>query len=290
MKIAIQGGEASFHDMAAREHFKGSEIDLIECWTFRQQCTALAKGQADRAVMAIENSLAGSILPNYGLLEEFPIIIVGEIYLQIQQHLMALPGQQLSDIKSVRSHPMALHQCSDFLETHSQIRSVETHDTAASAGEIREKNLQGVAAIASSLAAERYRLAILAESIENDKLNYTRFLILEKENGGAPQGLSNKASLVFYVQDTVGALADVLDIFRDCSLNLALIQSTPIMGRPDEYAFHVDVNWQNYTDFLAALKKAGKVTTKLKILGKYQAWQNQVATLKHNAAKPHWQT
>lgn len=271
MKIAIQGGAASFHDMAAREHFTNSEIDFIHCRTFKQQCNKLANGHADFAVMAIENSLAGSILPNYGLLEEFPIIIVGEIYLQIQQHLMALPGQQLSDIESVRSHPMALHQCSDFLETHSQIRSVETHDTAESADEIRKKNLQGVAAIASSLAAERYQLAILAESIENDKLNYTRFLVLEKENGGAPQGLSNKASLVFYVQDTVGALADVLDIFRDCSLNLALIQSTPIMGRPDEYAFHVDVNWQRENDFAKALQKISPLTKELKVLGKYRA-------------------
>ena len=271
MKIAIQGGEASFHDMAAREHFMGSEIDLIECWTFRQQCTALAKGHADCAVMAIENSLAGSILPNYGLLEELPIIIVGEIYLRIQQHLMALPGQSLSDIESVRSHPMALHQCSGFLETHSQIRSIETHDTAESAGEIREKNLQGVAALASSLAAERYQLAILAESIENDKLNYTRFLVLEKENSRVNPSLSNKASLVFHVGDKIGALADVLDIFRDCLLNLALIQSTPIMGRPDEYAFHVDVNWQRENDFAKALQKISPLTKELKVLGKYQA-------------------
>ncbi len=271
MKIAIQGGEASFHDMAVREHFTDSEIDLIQCWTFRQQCTELAKGRADCAVMAIENSLAGSILPNYGLLEEFPITIVGEIYLQIQQHLMALRGQRLSDIETVRSHPMALLQCSNFLENHSQIRSVETHDTAESACEIREKNLKGVAAIAGTLAAERYQLAILAESIENDKLNYTRFLILEKENGGTQQDLSNKASLVFHVGNTVGALSNVLDIFRDCSLNLALIQSTPIMGRPDEYAFHVDINWQREDDFAKALQKIRRLTKELKVLGKYRA-------------------
>lgn len=271
MKIAIQGGEASFHDMAARAHFPDSEIELIQCRTFKQQCTELINGHADTAVMAIENSLAGSILPNYGLLEENPITIVGEIYLQIQQHLLALPGQHLLDIESVRSHPMALHQCSDFLETHSQLRSVETHDTAESAGEIRDKNLKGVAAIASSLAAERYRLTILAESIENDKLNYTRFLVLEKENGESNPSLSNKASLVFHVRDAVGALADVLDVFRDCSLNLALIQSTPIMGRPDEYAFHVDVTWQREADFAKALENIRLLTKELKILGKYRA-------------------
>ncbi len=151
MKIAIQGGAASFHDMAAREHFTDSEIDFIHCRTFKQQCNKLANGHADFAVMAIENSLAVSILPNYGLLEKNSITITGEIYLQIQQHMMALPGQQLSDIESVRSHPMALHQCSDFLETHSQIRSVETHDTAESAGDIHEKNLQGVAAMPAAL-------------------------------------------------------------------------------------------------------------------------------------------
>lgn len=269
-KIAIQGTEASFHDIAAREYF-GSAIDLVECRTFRQQCKKLVAGDADYALMAIENSLAGSILPNYGLLEEFPITIAGEIYIRIQQHLLALPGQTLPNIESVRSHPIALQQCSEFLEAHPQIRSIESHDTAACAKEISGKQLKGVAAIAGRLAAERFGLIILAESIENNKANYTRFLILEKANGKQSSGSPNKASLTFHVRDQVGALAEVLNIFRKYSLNLGLIQSTPIIGRPEEYAFHVDINFQNYNDFLAGLKKVGEVTTKLKILGRYQA-------------------
>ena len=268
-RVAIQGTEASFHDIAAREYF-GSSINLVECRTFRQQCQELVAGGADYALMAIENSLAGSILPNYGLLEEFPISIAGEVYIQIQQHLLALPGQTLTDITSVRSHPIALQQCSEFLEAHPQIRSIESHDTATSAKGISGKQLKGVAAIASRSAAERFGLFILAESIENNKANYTRFLILEKGNGQSSE-FPNKASLTFHVKDQVGALAEVLNIFLEYSLNLGLIQSTPIVGRPEEYAFHVDINFQNQTDFLAALKKVGKVTTKLKILGKYQA-------------------
>ncbi len=269
-RVAIQGTETSFHDIAAREYF-GSSIDLVECLTFRQQCQQLVTGGADYALMAIENSLAGSILANYGLLEEFPIAISGEVYIQIQQHLLALPGQTLTDIASVRSHPIALQQCSEFLEAHPKIRSIESHDTAISAKEIAGKQLKDVAAIASRSAAERYGLIILAESIENHKANYTRFLILEKGNGKQASEFSNKASLTFHVRDQVGALTEVLNIFRDYSLNLGLIQSTPIVGRPEEYAFHVDINFQNQTGFLAALKKVGKVTTKLKILGKYQA-------------------
>ena len=269
-RVAIQGTEASFHDIAARKYF-GSSIDLVECLTFRQQCKQLVAGGADYALMAIENSIAGSILANYGLLEEFPIAIAGEVYIQIQQHLLALPGQTLTDIASVRSHPIALQQCSEFLEAHPQIRSIEFHDTAASAKEIAGKRLKGMAAIAGRLAAERYKLIILAESIENNKANYTRFLILEQGNGKHSPEFPNKASLTFHVRDQVGALAEVLNIFLECSLNLGLIQSTPIVGRPEEYAFHVDINFQNHTDFLAALKKVGKVTTKLKILGRYQA-------------------
>jgi len=269
-KIAIQGTEASFHDMAAREYF-GSAIDLVECRTFRQQCRELVADGSDYALMAIENSLVGSILPNYGLLEEFPIEIAGEVYIRIQQHLLALPGQRLADIASVCSHPIALQQCSEFLESQPQIRCIESHDTAASAKEIAANQLQGVAAIAGRLAAERFGLVILAESIENNRANYTRFLILEKENDKQVAKLPNKVSLTFHVRDRIGALAEVLNIFITYSLNLGLIQSTPMLGRPEEYAFHVDINFQNYTDFLAALKQVGKVTTKLKILGKYQA-------------------
>jgi prephenate dehydratase len=145
MKIAIQGGQASFHDMATRQYFTGRRVELLECQTFRQLCRRLLEKEADLAVMAIENSLVGSILPNYALLQEYPFFIIGETYLHIQQNLMALPGQSLADIQYIRSHPMALHQCSDFLESHPGIRVIETFDTAESAREIREKEMKGVA-------------------------------------------------------------------------------------------------------------------------------------------------
>jgi len=270
LKIAIQGGPASFHDMAACKYFAEGKIEISPYRTFRQECADLLAGKVDYAVMAIENSLAGCILPNFALLEEMPITIVGETYLQIRQHLMALPGQTLADIESVRSHPMALHQCSEFLEAHPEMRSVETHDTAESAREIRDHELRGVAAIAGDLAAERYRLEILAKSIENIKDNYTRFLVLARAGTVRPEA-ANKASLSFHVPHEVGALVNVLSIFSEHSVNLGLIQSVPIPGRPDEYAFHVDLEWQDRRDFDRVLGQAANVTRELHVLGEYKA-------------------
>lgn len=268
MKIAIQGGKASFHDMVTRQYFKDQPVELVECRTFRQQCSYLIEGTVDFVVMAIENSLAGGILPNYSLLERFPFKIIGERYLHIKQNLMALPGQTLQDITLVRSHPMALHQCSEFLEQHPHLHGEETHDTADSAREIREQMLTGVAAIAGQLAAELYQMEILAESIENIKDNYTRFLVLSKNGQSRPE-TANKASLSFHVMHHVGALADVLDVFRDHKVNLALIQSIPIPGKPDEYAFHVDVEWHDANHYDQAIAVAAKITREFKILGEY---------------------
>jgi len=268
MKIAIQGGQASFHDMASRQYFSGRRIELRECRTFRQLCNSLLEKEADFAVMAIENSLVGSILPNYNLLQEYPFHIIGETYLHIRQHLMALPGQALADIRYVRSHPMALHQCSNFLEERPEIRAIETFDTAESAREIRENNLQGVAAIAGSLAAERYRLTILAEEIENLKQNYTRFLILSRraENNGV---IPSKASINFHLKHQVGALAEVLDIFRKFRINLTLIQSIPILGRPNEYAFHIDLEWTEREAFEQSLSVVRHFSKEIRVLGIY---------------------
>ncbi|MFQ5638203.1 MAG: prephenate dehydratase [bacterium] len=270
LKVAIQGGQASFHDMAVRQYFKGHSIELCECRRFRQQCIEVVEKNVDCAVMAIENSLSGSFLANYTLLQEFPLRITGEIYLRIQQNLMALPGQALSDIQSVHSHPMALHQCSNFLDGHTQIRCVETFDTAESAREISEKKLKGVAAIASTFAAELYGLNILAESIENIKDNYTRFLVLSKEKG-LKDPSADKASLSFHVRHEVGALAKVLTIFKEHSVNIGLIQSIPIPGRPNEYEFHVDVEWQNRRQFDQAIQQVRQTAMESKILGEYQS-------------------
>ncbi|MFQ5648987.1 MAG: prephenate dehydratase [bacterium] len=270
-KIAIQGGRASFHDMAARAYFADTEIELKACRTFRQQIQDLLAGEVACAVLAIENTLSGSILPNYSLLQNAAVTIAGEVYLHIRQNLMALPGQALADIEWVKSHPIALHQCSEFLEDHPHLRSVETHDTAESAREIREQRETGVAAIAGTLAAELYGLEILAPSIENIKENYTRFLIIARRDGGHQVSpTANKASLSFHVMHKVGALAQILDILRDNGLNLGLIQSTPIPGRPDEYAFHIDVEWLERPDFDEAVRELAPVTRELRILGEYE--------------------
>lgn len=272
MKIAIQGGKASFHDLAVKIYYHDTTTELVECRTFRQLCIAIKDGEADAAVMAVENTLAGSILPNYALLEEYPVTITGEIYLHIRQNLMALPGQKLTNIASVRSHPMALMQCSNFLEDHPQLKSIETFDTAESAREIREKNWPGVAAIASDLAAKMYGLEILAADIENLKQNYTRFLILQAGEQPRINGNKyNKASLNFLLRHEPGALVNFLQIFQKNSINLSLIQSIPIPGRPREYAFHMDMLWEDAGLFERSISEAKDCAGQMKILGIYNS-------------------
>lgn len=269
LTVAIQGGKASFHDMAARQYFYDHQIELRECHTFREMCRSLLNGEAGIAVMAIENTLVGSILPNYALLQEYPLSIVGEVYLHIEQHLMALPGQTLKDIRAVRSHPMALLQCSDFLEMHPQMRGIESFDTADSAREIRERHLRTVAAIAGEAAAQRYGLQILARSIENLKQNYTRFLVISCREEPDKEPL-DKASVNFRVNHRVGALAKVLNIFQEYEINLTKIQSIPLPGRPYEYAFLVELEWERRELFDRAIHLATRFSRGLKILGIYQ--------------------
>lgn len=270
LRIAIQGGKASFHDMATRRYFSGSSVELAECHSFRQLCESLVQKKVDMGVMAVENTLVGSILPNYSLLEEYPLYITGETYLRIEQNLMALPGQTIDDIKFIKSHPMALLQCSDFLEAHPHIRSVETFDTAESAREIRQKDQKGVAAIASKMAANRYQLSIIKEDIENLKQNYTRFLVLirkEEKNGHA----GRKASINFRVSHRVGSLVDALNVFRHNNINMTLLQSIPIPGSPNEYAFHVDMEWEQESDFFHAIEQTQTFCKEVTILGIYEA-------------------
>lgn len=269
-KVAIQGGRASFHDMAVRNYFGENSIQLSECRTFRDQFVQLMEGEVDYVVMAIENSLAGSILQNFSLIEKFKVQIIGEVYLRVQQNILALPGQTLADINMVWSHPMALHQCNEFLEAHPNLRSVEKFDTAESAREIREKKLNGVAAIASALAAEIYDLEMLAADIENTKDNYTRFWVITKPEK-RPEMLTDKASITFHVKHKVGALVDVLNIFRASDVNLAMVQSTPIPGQLDEYAFHVDLEWESRELYESALKLVGNVASEIHILGEYKS-------------------
>mgnify|MGYP003575100826 CR=1 FL=1 len=266
-RVAIQGIKASFHEEAAFRYF-GQDIETVECNSFKQTCEELKNKKADYVVMAIENSIAGSILPNYALLRDYHFQIVGEVYLPIQLHLLALPGVQFSDIKYVQSHPIAIRQCVDFFDEYPHLQVIESSDTAACAKRIREENLTDTVAIANKLAAELYDLQVLERRIESNKMNYTRFLILAdkiSENGPA-----NKASLSFQVGNDIGSLATILNIFSEQEINLSKIQSMPVLGRRNEYNFYVDVEWQQPAQYDAAIRKALKHTINFTIMGEYQ--------------------
>jgi len=267
MKIAIQGGKASFHEIAARKYF-GPEISIVECRTFKELCQQLQQGNVDYAVMAIENSIAGVILGNYSLIKEFDFKIIGEIQLRIEQNLMALPGVKIEDLKKVRSHYMALLQCDDFLSKYPGIKLEEYHDTADSARDLKEKNERDVAAIASRYAAEVYGLNILGSSIETEKKNFTKFLILTTDKKYRVEG-AEKATLSFQLPNTVGALANMLKIVVDNHINLTKIQSIPIVGKPNEYTFYVECEWKNYDDFKRSIE-INSIVKELKILGEYK--------------------
>lgn len=270
MKIAIQGGKASFHEIAARRFFK-EEIEIIECKTFKEVCKQLKSGNADFAAMAIENSIAGIILGNYSLIKEFDFKIMGEIELRIEQNLMALPGVKMEDIKKARSHYMALGQCEEFLSKYPDIKLEEYHDTADSAKDLKLNNERDIAAIASRYAAEYYGLNILAESIETDKKNFTKFLILTTNKKVKIEG-AEKAILSFQLPNTVGALANMLKMVVDNNINLTKIQSIPIVGKPNEYTFYIECEWKNYEDFKKSIE-INSIVKDLKILGEFKKGQ-----------------
>ncbi|CAN5300485.1 prephenate dehydratase [soil metagenome] len=267
LRIAIQGIATSFHEVAALAHFQGP-IDTIECLSFHALCESLKSDEADYAVMAIENSIAGSILPNYFLLQEYHFSIVGELYLPIHMHLLALPGVKMRDIKSIESHPMAIRQCSEFLNKLENVEIKESEDTALSAKRIKENKLKDSAAIANEHAAKKFGLQILEKGIETHKKNFTRFLILTKNNGNVSG--SNKASLSFEVRNEAGSLASVLASFSNNSINLTKIQSIPIIGKPKEYSIHIDVEWKRRKNYDVALNQVLRQTRNLNVLGEYK--------------------
>ena len=265
-KIATQGIETSFHDVAAKKHF-GENIMLDECMSFTELCESLHTNKSDFAVMAIENSIAGSLLQNYGLLQEYNFYIIGEVYLRIEMNLMALPDQQLNDIKTVQSHPIAIRQCSKYLQQLKGATLLEKEDTAACAQEIVEKKLTGYAAVANIAAAKKFGLNVLASNIETNKNNFTRFVVLGKESAESLK--NNKASLMFSLNHQEGSLATVLNLFTKHFINLTKIQSVPIVGLPYKYNFHVDVEWNEYQNFQSAKKDIQEITENFQILGEY---------------------
>lgn len=269
-KVAIQGIETSFHDLAAKKYF-GDEIEIVPCSTFAETCEKLKNGEVDFTVMAIENTIAGCLLPNFFLLKDYKLKVVGDVFLHIQMNLMVGKGVTFNEIKYVQSHPIAIRQCSAYLSQFPELEIKEKMDTAACAREIKEKGLLDTAAIANVAAAEAFDLEILEKRIETNKQNFTRFFILANEIENAMD--ANKATLSFQLGHAVGSLAEVLGIFAANEINLSMIQSIPIIGRPQDYTFHVDVTWKNHENYELAISKILRKVVNLSILGEYKSAQ-----------------
>ena len=266
--IAIQGIKGSFHHQVAQEFFDVG-VDLDECLSFEDLVDSLLQNNSNQAVMAIENSIAGAIIPNYALIDKHNLTIVGEYYLDIHQNLMAIKGQQISDILEVHSHPMALLQCMDFLKKYPHIKLVEDKDTAETARNIYQKQLKGIAAIASKVAAQMYDLEILAPEIQTINNNMTRFVIVSKNSITNDQNITNKASLKFELDHKRGSLAAILNVMSDCKLNLTKIQSLPKIETPWKYSFFVDVTFDDCQDFKKAESIIAIMAESFKVLGTY---------------------
>jgi prephenate dehydratase len=268
-RVSIQGFEGSFHQVAARQYF-GKDVEVITCATFKEVVKiASAKKESDGGLMAIENSIAGSILPNYNLLQRSSLKITGEIYLQIKQHLMVNPGVQIEDIREVHSHPMAIQQCLEYLDQH-HWKMVETEDTALSAKMVHQKKAKHVAAIASKLAAEMFGLHIIAPNIHTMKNNYTRFLVLQREEQVRTDDAANKASVNFHTDHSRGSLARVLGKIADGGINLSKLQSFPIPGSDFKYSFHADMEFDDLKQFHKVVEVIRPLTASLKIYGIYR--------------------
>lgn len=271
--IAIQGIQGSNHHKVAQEYF-GNDVQLDECLSFDALIDSLLNEKCSYAIMALENTIAGSIIPNYALIDASNIHINGEYYLNIHHHLMALPNQTMEDITEVCSHPMALLQCKEFFKQYPHIKLVEDVDTAAVAQRIEVQQLKGIAAIATETAAELFHLEILSGEIQTIKTNMTRFVILQKEKPANGIDQIDKASIRFELDHKRGSLAAVLNVMSDCKLNLTKIQSLPIIETPWKYAFFVDVTFEEYEDYAKAISILEIMTTSLKILGTYKNQRN----------------
>lgn len=267
MRVAIQGYEGSFHDIVAREYF-GEHISIVPCATFKEVTSLVERGEVDRGVMAIENSIAGSILPNYRLLQNDNIQVAGEAILTIRQNLLALPGVRLEDIREVHSHQMALMQCDEYLETKGW-RMVETEDTALSAKQLAEDGDRCRAVVASRLAAELFGLEVLEADIHTIKNNYTRFMVLKRHDHTiAPD--ADKASLYFSARHEQGALLKVLREMGSNSVNLTKLQSYPIPSEPWHYMFHIDMEFDSIYEWVKILDRLQEVALSVHVYGVYK--------------------
>lgn len=271
-RVAIQGFPGAYHEIAARKYFEGEELEIVPCLTFRDIFIEAKKDASLVGIMAIENTIAGGLLQNHDLLKVNDLKIAGEYRLHISHTLCALPGQSLGDIQEIMSHPMALMQCGDFLDTLPAVKVVEHDDTALAAKEISEKHLVGEAAICSAYAAKMYGLEVLASAIETNKRNFTRFLILANENM-LPEVRKDKpidkSSLVFVLSHNEGSLSKVLSVLSFYGINLTRIQSLPIIGREWEYQFYIDLTFSDYNRYKQSIDAILPLVGNLKVLGEY---------------------
>ena len=268
-KIAIQGIKGSFHHQVAQEYYC-QNIEVEECLSFEELVESLMSGKSNQAVMAIENSIAGPIIPNYALIDKNNLHIIGEHYLDIHQNFMALKGQKIDDILEVHSHPMAILQCMEFLKKYPNIKLVEDKDTAETARRIHQNQLKGIAAIASKTASEMYDLEILASEIQTINKNMTRFVIINKADNFVSKNEINRASIKFELDHKRGSLAAVLNVMSDCKLNLTKIQSLPKIETPWKYSFFVDVTFEKYEDYAKAKALLTIMAEYFKVLGEYK--------------------
>ena len=272
-KIAIQGIKGSFHDIAAHQYFDGEEVELVCCETFEQVFNEMSRDPQLMAMVAIENTIAGSLLHNYELLRDSGVTIVGEHKLHISHSIMCLPEDDWDDLKEVNSHPVALMQCRDFLSQHRNLKVVEVADTAGAAADISREQLRGHAAICHKDAAEIYGMKVLQEGIETNKHNFTRFLVLANPQ----QALTlrdlhtvNKSSMVFSLPHEEGSLSAILSVLSFYKLNLTKIQSLPIIGKEWQYMFYIDLSFSDYTRYRQAINAISPLTSNLKLLGEYK--------------------
>lgn len=272
-RVAIQGGEGAYHEIAAREYFSDEALEIVPCHTFRDIFREAEKDPLLIGIMAIENTIAGSLLPNHDLLKMNRLKIAGEHKLRITHSLAALPGRAVGDIREVMSHPMALMQCEDYLDTLADVKVVEHDDTALAAREIRDRQLQATATICSTLAARLYGLNILAEGIETNKRNFTRFYVLAREEmlqEVQRENHINKSSLVFVLPHNEGSLSRVLSVLSFYDINLTRIQSLPIIGSEWQYQFYIDLTFDDYNRYRQSIDAIMPLISGLKVLGEYR--------------------
>lgn len=273
-KVAIQGVAGCWHDAAARDAFPDQNVVPVECDTFEDLFKALENDKNLTAVVAIENTIAGSLMGNHELLRVSNLQVIGEVRMRITHALAALPGQSIDDITEVWSHPMALMQCERYLQSHPTLHKIEHHDTAGSALDISRKSILHRAAICSELAAERYGLNVLASGIETNKRNFTRFLVLADpitaESIAPDETEVNKASIVFTLPHEKGALSKILTILSFYDLNLTKIQSSPIIGREWEYRFYIDLTFGSLVRYRQGIEAVRPLLGEFKILGQYK--------------------